>query len=132
MGRRALHIAVLASAMVSWPLAAALAGGLYLNEFNSPGMGVAGAGAQALANDASTAFHNPAGMDEDDRTPDMPIDRQIRYAIGAQYQWTENINVGASLVFIDMGDGEIDRTFLKGDYSKNYLFAFGLNLGWAF
>ena len=38
------------------------AGGLYLNEFGTPSMGVAGAGANALANDASTSFHNPAGM----------------------------------------------------------------------
>ena len=38
------------------------AGGLYLNEFATPSMGVSGAGAQAVANDASTSFHNPAGM----------------------------------------------------------------------
>jgi long-chain fatty acid transport protein len=40
------------------------AGGLYLNEFATPSMGVAGAGQEAYANDASTnfAFHNPAGM----------------------------------------------------------------------
>ncbi len=40
----------------------ALAGGLYLNEFGTPSMGVAGAGANAVASDASTSFHNPAGM----------------------------------------------------------------------
>ena len=38
------------------------AGGLYLNEFGTPSMGVAGAGANAVANDASTSFHNAAGM----------------------------------------------------------------------
>jgi hypothetical protein len=38
------------------------AGGLYLNEFGTPSMGVAGAGANAVASDASTSFHNPAGM----------------------------------------------------------------------
>ncbi|MEE8493318.1 MAG: outer membrane protein transport protein, partial [Nitrospirales bacterium] len=38
------------------------AGGLYLSEYGSPSMGVAGAGAQAVAADAATAFHNPAGM----------------------------------------------------------------------
>ena len=43
---------------------AAQAGGLYLNEFATPSMGVAGAGQEAVASDASTnfAFHNPAGM----------------------------------------------------------------------
>ena len=40
----------------------ALAGGLYINEFGTPSMGVAGAGANAVASDASTSFHNPAGM----------------------------------------------------------------------
>ena len=39
-----------------------LAGGLYLNTTASPNMGVAGAGANAIANDASTAHTNPAGM----------------------------------------------------------------------
>jgi long-chain fatty acid transport protein len=38
------------------------AGGLYINEFGTPSMGVAGAGANAVANDASTSFHNAAGM----------------------------------------------------------------------
>ena len=38
------------------------AGGLYLNEFGTPSMGVAGAGANAVAVDASTSFHNAAGM----------------------------------------------------------------------
>ena len=38
------------------------AGGLYINEFGTSSMGTAGAGSQAWANDASTSFHNPAGM----------------------------------------------------------------------
>ncbi len=39
-----------------------IAGGLYINEFGTPSMGVAGAGANAVASDASTSFHNAAGM----------------------------------------------------------------------
>ena len=41
---------------------ASVAGGLYINEFGTPSMGVAGAGANAVASDASTSFHNAAGM----------------------------------------------------------------------
>jgi long-chain fatty acid transport protein len=42
---------------------AAQAGGLYLqSEFGTPSMGTAGAGAEAIAGSAGTAFHNPAGM----------------------------------------------------------------------
>lgn len=38
------------------------AGGLYVLEFGTPSMATAGVGANATASDASTAFHNPAGM----------------------------------------------------------------------
>lgn len=38
------------------------AGGLYISEFGDPAQGASGAGAGALAQDASTAFHNPAGI----------------------------------------------------------------------
>lgn len=37
-------------------------GGLYLSSFGDPSMGTASAGANAIANDASTAHTNPAGM----------------------------------------------------------------------
>jgi len=42
----------------------ARAGGLYANEYGTPESGTAGAGAEAMAMDASTAipFYNPAGM----------------------------------------------------------------------
>jgi long-chain fatty acid transport protein len=42
--------------------AVSTAGGLYINEFGTPSMGVAGAGGNAVASDASTSFHNAAGM----------------------------------------------------------------------
>jgi len=38
------------------------AGGLYLRTFGDPSMGTASAGANAVAEDASTAQTNPAGM----------------------------------------------------------------------
>lgn len=71
-------------------------------------------------------------VDSEDRTPDMPIDRQIRYATGVQYQWSESLNIGGALEFIDMGDAEIDRPFLKGEYSENYIVYVGLNVNWKF
>ena len=38
------------------------AGGLYIREFGQPSQATAGSGAQVLAEDASTAFQNPAGL----------------------------------------------------------------------
>ncbi|MCZ6592851.1 MAG: outer membrane protein transport protein, partial [Alphaproteobacteria bacterium] len=61
---RALVMSFLGLLLVAGGYSSAGAGGLYLNEFATPSMGVAGAGQEAVANDASTsfAFHNPAGM----------------------------------------------------------------------
>ena len=39
-----------------------LGGGLYIGEFGHPNQGASGAGAQALIEDASTAWQNPAGI----------------------------------------------------------------------
>ncbi len=60
----ALLITVLALILIHLGGGGARAGALYLNEFATPSMGVAGAGQEAVASDASTnfAFHNPAGM----------------------------------------------------------------------
>lgn len=37
--------------------------------------------------------------DPKDRTPDMPIDEQIRLGAGVQYDWFEKINVGCAFTY---------------------------------
>lgn len=60
--KRTLLLAVLISiALATYP-GSVRAGGLYLQEFATPSMGVASAGAEAVCRDASTSWHNPAGM----------------------------------------------------------------------
>ncbi len=34
--------------------------------------------------------YDTSPVDSDDRTPDMPMDRQIRYATGVQYKWSRS------------------------------------------
>jgi long-chain fatty acid transport protein len=58
--KRAMHLAIMP--MVAMATLPALAGGLYVGEFGQPNQGASGAGAQALAEDASTAWQNPAGI----------------------------------------------------------------------
>ena len=49
---------VIFAALGAAPLSA---GGLYIQEFATPSMGSANAGAEAWADNAGTAWHNPAG-----------------------------------------------------------------------
>jgi long-chain fatty acid transport protein len=76
--------------------------------------------------------YDTSPVDSDDRTPDMPVDRQIRYATGVQYEWSERLSTGAQFVYADYGKAKIDNDLLKGDYKRNDLFFFGINANWKF
>jgi long-chain fatty acid transport protein len=79
---------------------------------------------------------SPTG--EDTRTPDLPLDRQIRIGTGIQYDWNKDITVGAAYEYLDAGDAEIDQEGgplqgpLKGDYDTNAIHFFAVNLIWKF
>jgi len=69
----------------------------------------------------------------------VPLDRQIRYATGLQYDWAENVTLGAAYEYLDAGDAKIDQQKggslqgdLKGDYKANEKHFINLNLIWRF
>ncbi len=77
--------------------------------------------------------YDTSPVSDRDRTPDMPIDRQIRYAIGAQYDWSDRLAIGGSFVYADMGDAKIDNSsLLRGDYDDNRIFFLALNMRYTF
>ena len=76
--------------------------------------------------------YDTSPVESKDRTPDMPIDRQIRYATGVQYKWSDRLSTGAQFVYVDYGNAKIDNDLLKGGYKRNDLFFFALNANWKF
>jgi long-chain fatty acid transport protein len=82
--------------------------------------------------------YDSSPVDDEDRTPDMPLDRQIRLGTGLQYDWNQNVTVGAAYTYIDLGEAEIDQQGgalqgnLKGDYKTNHVHVLALNLIWRF
>ena len=76
--------------------------------------------------------YDTSPVDKEDRTPDMPIDRQVRYATGAQYRWSDRLSTGAQFVYADYGKAKIDNDLLKGEYKRNDIFFFALNANWKF
>lgn len=76
--------------------------------------------------------YDSSPVDAVDRTPDMPMDRQIRAAIGAQYQARDDLNIGGSFVYANYGDAPIVNPLLIGEYSTNNIFFFSLNANWKF
>jgi len=82
--------------------------------------------------------YDSSPLDDKDRSPDFPIDRQIRLGTGLQYDWSEDMTIGAAYTYIDTGDAEIDwegrplQGDIKGDFDPNHIHAFALNLIWRF
>jgi long-chain fatty acid transport protein len=73
-----------------------------------------------------------SAVDSKDRTADMPVDRQLRYAVGTEYRWSEHLKLGANFTYLDAGNAKIKSSNLKGDYKRNDLFFFALNASWKF
>jgi long-chain fatty acid transport protein len=74
--------------------------------------------------------YDTSPVDKADRTPDLPVDRQVRLALGTLYRWQENIDVGAAIVYGDMGDSSIKNDKLVGDYSDNDLLFVAFSFNW--
>jgi len=82
--------------------------------------------------------YDSSPVNKKDRTPDVPLDRQLRYATGLQYDWGENVTLGAAYEYLDAGKAKIDQQGgplqgdLKGDYKRNEIHFINLNLIWRF
>jgi long-chain fatty acid transport protein len=72
------------------------------------------------------------------RTPSMPLDRNYRFGVGLQYDWSEDMTIGAAYEFLDLGEAETANLrrplagTLKGDYSVNEVHFVAMNVVWKF
>jgi long-chain fatty acid transport protein len=74
----------------------------------------------------------------DQRTPNLPLDRQIRVGTGVQYDVNEDVTVGCAYEVLDAGKGRINQKGgnlkgdLKGDYETNLIHFLAVNVIWKF
>ena len=85
------------------------------------------------------AAYDTSPVDGDDqRTPDLPLDRQIRIGTGIQYDWNKDVTVGVAYEYLDAGDADIDQAGgplqgpLKGKYETNAIHFIAVNLIWKY
>ena len=62
------------------------------------------------------------------RTTALPIDQQIRFAVGFQHDLNESLTLGASFTYVNLGDAEVRTDVVVGDYDENELFILGATL----
>jgi long-chain fatty acid transport protein len=72
------------------------------------------------------------------RSPVLPLDRQLRYGTGLQYAINDNLTAGASWELMDAGPGPYSANrgplagTLQGHYSTNWLNFAAVNVIWKF
>jgi len=71
-------------------------------------------------------------VDAGDRTPELPVDRQIRYAVGAQYHLSDDMTVGGYVNYADLGKARIEAEKYGGKYQDNGVLQLAVNFNWAF
>ncbi len=82
--------------------------------------------------------YDSAPVSKANRVPVLPLDRQLRYGTGIQYEINSNVIVGAAWEFMDAGPGPFSARrgplagTLQGHYSTNYLNFAALNVIWKF
>ena len=80
--------------------------------------------------------YDTSPTNKNDRTADMPIDEQFRYAIGADYLRASGMKVSGSLVYADYGDAEIENSGnaglvgFSGKYNTNEIWFASVSFNW--
>jgi long-chain fatty acid transport protein len=73
---------------------------------------------------------------EANRSPALPVDRQLRFAAGLQYDINDDYTVGAAYEYADLGSANISQTrssgTVQGKYQPNSLNVFNLTVARRF
>lgn len=84
------------------------------------------------------AAYDTSPCSESNRSPVLPLDRQIRVATGIQYEVDEDVTLGVAYEYLDAGKAKIDREGgpltgpLKGEYNTNHIQYIAVNMQWKF
>lgn len=85
----------------------------------------------------TTGFgYDSSAFDTSDRSPALPVDRQIRVGAGVQYELSEDLALGFAYTYANLGRAPIQHAGgplqgqLYGNYDRNELHVFTLSVNW--
>jgi len=73
-------------------------------------------------------MYDTSSFKNKDRTVAIPIDEQVRFSLGAQHDVSDALAVGLSFTYLNLGQGEVRGSTVRGDYKRNDLFVFGATI----
>lgn len=74
--------------------------------------------------------YDSSALNTKDRTAALPIGRVITFGVGTNWDYSDNLNLGFSFVYTNLGNGRLDSSNVKGHYGQNNLYLFGVHLRW--
>jgi long-chain fatty acid transport protein len=74
--------------------------------------------------------YDTSPVEKEERTPDMPADRQFRYSLGVQYERSEKVSTGLTFTYCERGDAHVRNPLLRGEYNRNDFFYLCLSVNW--
>jgi len=77
--------------------------------------------------------YDTSPVSKNDRTANLPIDRQIRVSVGAQHQLSDKLTIGGAITYIDLGMARINNpSVLQGNFDTNRLVMAAVNMTYKF
>lgn len=76
--------------------------------------------------------YDTSPVSDANRRAELPVDEQYRLSLGLQYDWSEKMTLGGSLVYADLGDADIDADLFGGSYKENRAVFLAANLRYRF
>jgi len=74
--------------------------------------------------------YDSSALRDKNRTTAFPIDRVYTLGVGGLYDWSENLRIGMSFAWADLGKAPVDSKFAEGKYRSNDLYLFGVSFYW--
>ena len=65
------------------------------------------------------------------RNAQLPIDKQIRYAVGVRHKLTDSLTVGGYVNYADLGKAQISNQRFGGEFDYNNALQLITNISWA-
>ncbi|UPQ88977.1 OmpP1/FadL family transporter [Vibrio sinaloensis] len=65
------------------------------------------------------------------QSPDLPVDKQIKYSLGGRYQWNRSTNLSLYYSYADYGSPEIQNGAMQGRYNNSNHFL-GITLDYKY
>jgi long-chain fatty acid transport protein len=127
----------------SWPSIGLIAGcmlwlALATGPTQGAALGVREFGAPLNGGASVRIAYDSSPVDDDDRTIDLPLDRQIRVGLGAEYEKRKDLVLGFGYVYLDAGDATVNQADdpltgdIKGEFERNAVHFLNVNARWRF